>query len=188
MIEKKEHRAAMKIWQDLVMPMFSDFIKQDDRQLLQYRYVDGLTYEEIGEKYNLSPERIRQKIMKACVYFQYDYFLFKAREMALAEFNATDSRAPRVKEILSRQGRDSFKPQSYTPIEILNLSPRTFNALINASVGSIEQLCDKRISDLPSIRGIGEYAIQEIVEALYMKGKKLKEEDYHLVPVPMETP
>jgi DNA-directed RNA polymerase subunit alpha len=30
--------------------------------------------------------------------------------------------------------------ESYTPIEILNFSPRTLNALINAGVGSIEQL------------------------------------------------
>jgi hypothetical protein len=38
--------------------------------------------------------------------------------------------------------------ESYTPIEILNLSPRTLNALINAGVGSIEQLtkCTDRCS------------------------------------------
>lgn len=36
-----------------------------DRELLKSRYIDGLTYERIGEKYDLSTQRVKAIIYKA---------------------------------------------------------------------------------------------------------------------------
>jgi len=66
--------------------------------------------------------------------------------------------------------------ESYTPIEILNLSPRTLNALINAGVGSIEQLTKCTESILSNFRGFGAKALDEVKTTLATRGLNLAEE------------
>lgn len=66
--------------------------------------------------------------------------------------------------------------ESYTPIEILNLSPRTLNALINAGVGSIEQLTKCTESILSNFRGFGAKALDEVKATLATRGLTLAEE------------
>lgn len=66
--------------------------------------------------------------------------------------------------------------ESYTPIEILNLSPRTLNALINAGVGSIEQLTKCTEAMLSNFRGFGAKALDEVKATLASRGLKLSEE------------
>ncbi len=66
--------------------------------------------------------------------------------------------------------------ESYTPIEILNLSPRTLNALINAGVGSIEQLTKCTESILSNFRGFGAKALDEVKSTLATRGLTLSSE------------
>lgn len=66
--------------------------------------------------------------------------------------------------------------ESYTPIEILNLSPRTLNALINAGVGSIEQLTKCTESILSNFRGFGAKALEEVQSTLATRGLSLSSE------------
>jgi len=60
--------------------------------------------------------------------------------------------------------------ESYTPIEILNLSPRTLNALINGNIGSVEEVMSSTPSQLESMRGFGKKAMTELSEALSVHG------------------
>ncbi len=66
--------------------------------------------------------------------------------------------------------------ESYTPIEILNFSPRTLNALINAGVGSIEQLTKCTESALSNFRGFGAKALDEVKDTLAERSLKLLDE------------
>lgn len=66
--------------------------------------------------------------------------------------------------------------ESYTPIEILNLSPRTLNALINAGVGSIEQLTKCTEPMLSNFRGFGAKALEEVKATLATRGLALSDE------------
>ena len=66
--------------------------------------------------------------------------------------------------------------ESYTPIEILNFSPRTLNALINAGVGSIEQLTKCTEATLNNFRGFGAKALDEVKKTLGDRGLKLSDE------------
>jgi len=66
--------------------------------------------------------------------------------------------------------------ESYTPIEILNFSPRTLNALINAGVGSIEQLTKCTEATLSNFRGFGAKALDEVKKTLGDRGLKLSED------------
>lgn len=66
--------------------------------------------------------------------------------------------------------------ESYTPIEILNLSPRTLNALINAGVGSIEQLTKCTETMLGNFRGFGAKALDEVKTTLATRSLTLSAE------------
>ena len=60
--------------------------------------------------------------------------------------------------------------ESYTPIEILNLSPRTLNALINGNIGSVEEVLRSDPVQLESLRGFGKKAMTELQDALKKHG------------------
>lgn len=67
--------------------------------------------------------------------------------------------------------------ETYTPIEVLNLSPRTLNALINGNIGSIEQLVKCTESKLNNLRGFGKKAMTEIKTSLKERNLKLLGDD-----------
>jgi len=67
--------------------------------------------------------------------------------------------------------------EKYTPIETLQFSPRTLNALINGGIGSIEQLVKCTPNKIANLRGFGNKALDEVVEKLAEKDLKLREED-----------
>ena len=77
-----------------------------------------------------------------------------------------------------QQEEESKKPkkESYTPIEILGLSPRTLNACINGEIGSIEQLTKCTESKLTNLRGFGKKALNEVKAALATRGLALADE------------
>lgn len=52
--------------------------------------------------------------------------------------------------------------ESYTPIEILSLSPRTLNALINGGIDSVEKLENSTKKQLGDLKGFGKKAMDEI--------------------------
>jgi DNA-directed RNA polymerase subunit alpha len=82
-------------------------------------------------------------------------------------------------QIAARQKEeDAKKPvqEAYTPIEILGLSPRSLNALINGEIGSIEQLTKCTESKLTNLRGFGKKALTEVRNALKERGLDLSEE------------
>ncbi len=74
------------------------------------------------------------------------------------------------------QEEEEVKKESYTPIEILNLSPRTLNALINGGIGSIEQLVKCSPTKISNFRGFGKKAMDEVAAALAPRGLALSED------------
>lgn len=89
-----------------------------------------------------------------------------------AEFMST------AHDIMAKQQVEEEKATrtEYTPIEILNLSPRTLNALINGGIGSIEQLTQCTSSKLGNLRGFGKKAMDEVRDALAKRGLTLIED------------
>jgi len=83
-----------------------------------------------------------------------------------------------IESITQKEKEEDAKPkkESYTPIEILGLSPRTLNALINGEIGSIEQLVKCTESKLTNLRGFGKKAATEVQEALEPRGLSLAAE------------
>ena len=92
-----------------------------------------------------------------------------------SEFVADFTRTAAQEE--TEGGEASPSRESYTPIEILNFSPRTLNALINAGVGSIEQLTKCTASQLSNFRGFGAKALDEVADTLAERGLALSDDD-----------
>lgn len=85
-----------------------------------------------------------------------------------------------IKDLLTREKeevKEELEKESYTPIEIMGLSPRTLNALINGNILSIEQLTKCTETKLSSIKGFGKKAMTEIRSALNERGLKLLGDD-----------
>lgn len=80
----------------------------------------------------------------------------------------SDAKSVKAKENVEFE--EESKKETYTPIEILNFSPRTLNALINGGIGSIEQLVKCTPSKLSNFRGFGKKAMTEVSDALATRG------------------
>lgn len=85
-----------------------------------------------------------------------------------------------IKNLLSREKeevKEELEKESYTPIEIMGLSPRTLNALINWNILSVEQLTKCTETKLSSIKWFWKKAMTEIRSSLAERGLKLLWDD-----------
>ncbi len=85
-----------------------------------------------------------------------------------------------IREVIEREMQEvkaDLEKETYTPIEIMGLSPRTLNALVNGDILSIEQLAKCTEAKLSSIKGFGRKAMTEVREALAARGLKLLGDD-----------
>ncbi len=85
-----------------------------------------------------------------------------------------------VKNLLEKEKEEikvELEKETYTPIEIMWLSPRTLNALINWSILSVEQLTKCTETKLSSIKWFGKKAMTEIRDALAERGLGLLWDD-----------
>jgi DNA-directed RNA polymerase subunit alpha len=103
---------------------------------------------------------------------QYFNFFSLDQETVEKEFMADFTR---VSQAVTETDKQATK-ESYTPIEILNLSPRTLNSLINAGVGSIEQLVKCTPATLSNFRGFGTKALDEVKQTLATRSLTLTDD------------
>ena len=85
-----------------------------------------------------------------------------------------------IREVIEREKQEvkaDLEKETYTPIEIMGLSPRTLNALVNGDILSIEQLTKCTEAKLSSIKWFGKKAMTEVREALKGRGLKLLGDD-----------
>lgn len=85
-----------------------------------------------------------------------------------------------VKDLINKEKeevQEELDKETYTPIEIMWLSPRTLNALINWDILSIEKLTKCTETKLSSIKWFGKKAMTEIRSSLAERGLKLLGDD-----------
>lgn len=85
-----------------------------------------------------------------------------------------------VQDLLEKEKEEikvELEKETYTPIEIMWLSPRTLNALINWNILSVEQLTKCTETKLGSIKWFGKKAMTEIRDALSERGLGLLGDD-----------
>lgn len=85
-----------------------------------------------------------------------------------------------IREVLEKEKQEvkaDLEKETYTPIEIMGLSPRTLNALVNGEILSIEHLTKCTEAKLSSIKGFGRKAMTEVRDSLATRGLKLLGDD-----------
>lgn len=113
------------------------------------------------------------------------YFdIFNQKDEAIESDFATDPKKVIEEETVAakpaEEDQTTGEPaatEKYTPIETLQFSPRTLNALINGGIGSVEQLLKSDPTKIGELRGFGSKALDEVSEKLAAKGLKLPEKD-----------
>lgn len=166
--QSQQEGAAEMIWIDAFFsPVKKVHYDVEATRVGSLTNLDKLTI-EILTNGAISPEdalKFASNLLKS--YFS----MFNAADTAIEPDFMTDP-----SKITSKvQEADVSKPtqESYTPIEILGLSPRTLNALINGGIGSIEQLVKCSESKLTNLRGFGKKALTEVASALAGRGLAL---------------
>lgn len=104
------------------------------------------------------------------------YFSVFNEESLQVEWNFISS----VKDLLIKEKeevKEELEKETYTPIEIMWLSPRTLNALINWNILSIEQLVKCTETKLSSIKWFWKKAMTEIRDSLWERWLKLLWDD-----------
>lgn len=105
------------------------------------------------------------------------YFgIFNQDEVVIEDDFITDTKTVATAAAIKEEEEEE-KKEAYTPIEILNLSPRTLNSLINGGVGSVEQLLKSNETQLSDFRGFGKKAMTEIRSVLEGRGLSLEGEE-----------
>lgn len=85
-----------------------------------------------------------------------------------------------VKDLIEKEKeeiKEEMQKESHSPIEIMWLSPRTLNALVNGNITTIEQLTKCTETKLSSIKWFGKKAMTEIRSCLAERGLKLLWDD-----------
>lgn len=85
-----------------------------------------------------------------------------------------------LKDLINKEKeevKEELEKETYTPVEIMWLSPRTLNALINWNILSVEQLSRCTETKLSSIKWFGKKAMTEIRSALWERWLKLLWDD-----------
>jgi len=167
--------------------------REDDVNILlidaNFSPVESIKYDitsaRVGDLTNL--DTIEMTIATNGVLSPDDVFKFSG-DMLASYFNLFNEEALQVegefiwdiKDLLTKEKeevKEELEKESYTPIEIMGLSPRTLNALINGNILSIEQLTKCTETKLSSIKGFGKKAMTEIRASLNERGLKLLGDD-----------
>lgn len=148
--------------------------------------IDSLRYEvtatRVGENTNLDKLEIHLTTTGATAPESAIKYAAKLLENYFNFFQTDADSVPESEFMASLQSpgaaaavEDETEKQSYTPIEVLNLSPRTLNALINGNIGSIEELIATTPATLENLRGFGKKAMDEVSAALSERNLTLSE-------------
>ena len=145
-------------------------LTERERRILDFRYKDGLTFEEIGKHFCVTRERIRQIHAKSLRklhrpdrlnYLKYGVSGVIARQTETAREAALAS--------LPKQD----KPEDIT-LEELGLSVRSYNCLKRAGMDTLREVSEMTFDELCHVRNLGKRSIDEICAVLTNYGIRLK--------------
>lgn len=171
---KKHHEPGLMYIDAVFSPVQKVRFDVESARVGQRTNLDRLVI-EVGTNGALSAEEAMQ--FSSQLLQSYFSYFGSDKKTVEPEFMADFSRVSSAPVEEATPSSASSAKESYTPIEILNLSPRTLNALINAGVGSIEQLTKCTQSMLSNFRGFGAKALDEVRGTLNTRGLDLASEE-----------
>ena len=129
-------------------------LSDKERLTLEYRYKKRMSYQEIGDVFNITRERVRQYKVRA---------FKKLRKSHLTKYLR-----------YGMLGVEHMKNNKSTMIEELKLSTRAYSILKRHGINTLEQLLTLKYSDILEMRNMGKKSTEEIVEKVKFYGYEIK--------------
>ena len=151
-------------------------LSQRESEVLQSFFIEGIDLEEIGQKYNLTAERIRQILEKGKRRLSLNLYKLNEKEIQLSQLaNRNVILENKVKELSEQLAKTSqgFQPETvnisqpdwhYLPISELmrDLSVRTRNCLRVTEIKTWGELAELKASQLLRYRNFGHKSLAEL--------------------------
>lgn len=147
-----------------------------ERNVIEFRYRDGLTLKETGENLGVTHERIRQIELKALRKLRHKsrlnnlvYVQVKASDYNALLNEVRKLRADVSRLIIEMDTDPDFiiKKNKQVSVDELDLSIRPYNCLIRAGIHTIGDILTH---DLLRVRNLGRKSLSEIVNAVESYG------------------
>lgn len=147
----------------------SEHLTDRESQVIELRFRHHLTLDEVGNKFGVTRDRVRQIESKALRKLRghlrsYQVIPYNQFIDALNRCNTLEQQYAE----LSRQYEERYQEPAPEPtvdgtkIEFLDLSVRSYNCLKRAKINTIGQLRELSVGDLLQIRNMGKKSAMEI--------------------------
>lgn len=146
---------------------------EKENAILKLRYGLGCertSLEEIGQKHHFTREYIRQILLKAKSKLRHPNkrqqleLLMLSRSELQSRLLATEGELSVAKTTIQHYEQKCGRTEPVdSPIEILNLSKRSYNALKRARINTVEEV---RNADLTKVRNLGRHSMEEVTEKI----------------------
>lgn len=158
----------------------SEALTERERRILEMRYRDGMTYDEIGNVIGVTKERVRQIAARSERKLRYPPRLKKMACVTKADYDAVMAELQEMKdkcaaleELLNKKQASEndiigavVKSNASRGIENLDLSVRSYNCLRRANINTIAELSDVTYPELIKVRNLGKRSAQEICQKM----------------------
>ena len=134
-------------------------LTERERRILDFRYKDGLTFEEIGKRFCVTRERIRQIHAKALRKLRHPGRL-NYLKYGISGVIARQTESAREAALASLPKPD-IKPEDIT-LEELELSVRSYNCLKRAGMNTLRDVAEMTFDELCHVRNLGKKSVDEI--------------------------
>lgn len=172
-----------------------------EREVILYRYEEGLTHDDIAKKLNVTRERIKQIEAKALRKLRYAsgwVLVGKDRVVSAMEIQkqiendiairtkhevvmALDDKVASLRKIIKDCTEDAIKKYLASDpdlkIEELDFSVRTYKCLKNVGINTVGDIRKRSVSELSRVHNLGSRSVTEIEEKMAALGFELRKDD-----------
>lgn len=171
--------------------VLSKALNERQQDILRQRYEQGMTYAEIAADYGVGAERIRQIIQRSLrTLREPKYFnMLKAAPMIeviklrvdlddlTQKYRYLEQQyADQFGELEKKKVHDRLQIPLASPLYVLNLTTRSYNALVMNGITTVGELVNCRLSDLKKFQKLGSNSLENIIYVLEKNGFTLKSE------------
>lgn len=175
-------------WKGSLEYILIELIPDDEEQALRYRYQEGLSYKEVGEKMGSDRNKAQQKIAWGIRRLRHPhrtkYLLHGVKAVYADKYEITRERnfneaywvgfkhgalgemAPELTNPYREHNDPTKMPIMMAPVSYLQLSSRLHSGLMRANIKTIGELLTKSRRDILTIRNVGRRSVDELEEKL----------------------
>lgn len=156
---------------DIYVPGVYDavhMLSQREQTALECYWRDGMTLAQTGQKVGeLNEEQTEHIINRAILRLRQPEI---KRMMSISTMNMHYARQMQEKDHVIQNLRQRINELCIPQINFLNLSKRTYNALLRTGIEDFDALCALDWDELYRIRNVGKLGRQEIIDKMHQYG------------------